>query len=134
MIDIETELFNTVATIVRNAHTGVYVTGSYNPSPSSFPCVSIVEIFNAVYRNTSTNVNEENHAAVTYEVNVYSNKQNGRKAECKAILNTVDVALANLGFTRRMAEPIPNMEDATVYRMLARYRAVVGSDSTIYRR
>lgn len=30
--------------------------------------------------------------------------------------------------------PVPNEEDATVYRMVARYRAIVSKNKTIYRR
>ena len=134
MIDIEFELFDLIAGKLREAYPGIYVTGVYERSPASFPCVSIVEISNTVYRNSSTNVEEEVHAAVTYEVNVYSNKKSGKKAQCKAIMQTADNAFAEIGFTRRMLEPIPNIEDATIYRLIGRYRAVVGKDSTIYRR
>lgn len=134
MIDIEFELYTYITTEVKKTYPNVFFTSKYNKSPASFPCVSIVEISNTVFRNSSTNTVEENHAAVTYEVNVYSNKSSGNKAECKAIMGAVDAAFGGIGFTRRMLEPIPNLEDATIYRMLGRYRAVVGSDSTIYRR
>ena len=134
MINAENEIFTDLATLLRTTYPGIYVTGERINIPPSFPCVSIVEISNAVYRNSSTNCVMENHAAVTYEVNVYSNKKSGKKAECKAIIGTIDERLAQLNFTRRMLEPIPNMEDATIYRMLGRYRAVIGTDKTIYRR
>jgi hypothetical protein len=134
MIDIESSVFSIVAQAVREKYPKIFMTGEYVMSPSSFPCVSLVEIDNAVYRNSSTNTVEENHAAVTYEVNVYSNKSTGKKAECKAIIGLIDTQLANLGFTRTMLEPIPNMDEATIYRMLGRYRAVVSKEHTIYRR
>ena len=134
MIDVENEIFSAVAEVVRAVYPNIYMTGEYVKSPSSFPCVSLVEISNAVYRNSSTTTVEENHAAVTYEVNVYSNKSKGKKAECREIMNVIDTKLAEIGFTRMMLEPVPNMEDATIYRMLGRYRAVVGADHTIYRR
>ena len=134
MIDIESSVFSIVAQAVREKYPKIFMTGEYVMSPSSFPCVSLVEIDNAVYRNSSTNTVEENHAAVTYEVNVYSNKSTGKKAECKAIIGLIDTQLANLGFTRTMLEPIPNMVEATIYRMLGRYRAVVSKEHTIYRR
>lgn len=134
MIDVESEVFSAVEAVVREAYPKVFMTGEYVKSPSSFPCVSLVEISNAVYRNSSTSTVEENHAAVTYEVNVYSNKSKGKKAECREIMNLIDTKLADIGFTRMMLEPVPNMEDATIYRLLSRYRAVVGKDHTIYRR
>lgn len=134
MIDVESEIFSAVEAVVREAYPKVFMTGEYVKSPSSFPCVSLVEISNAVYRNSSTTTVEENHAAVTYEVNVYSNKSKGKKAECREIMNVIDTKLGEIGFTRMMLEPVPNMEDATIYRLLSRYRAVVGKDHTIYRR
>ena len=69
-----------------------------------------------------------------FELNVYSNKTKGKKAECKAIAALVDSELARLGFTRTMLNPIPNMDDATIYRMLGRYTAKVSKENVIYRR
>lgn len=134
MIDVENEIFTSVASVLRESYEDIFITGEYVKSPPSFPCVSIVEVDNAVYRNSSTNTEEEVHSAVTYEVNIYSNKSSGKKSECRAIASLLDTKLANLGFTRMMLEPIPNLEDSTIYRLLGRYRAVVGKDHTIYRR
>ena len=72
--------------------------------------------------------------AVTYEVNVYSNKTSGKKAECKALAAFIDERLLELNFTRTMLEPVPNQDEATIYRMLGRYRAVISKNKTIYRR
>ena len=134
MIDIENELFNAVVERVRAIYPGVFMVGEYVKSPSSFPCVSMVEVDNATLRETQTSVGGENHATVMYEINVYSNKTRGKKAECKEIWAIIDDVLMSLNFTRIMLEPIPNLDDATIYRMLGRYRAVVSKDKTIYRR
>lgn len=134
MIDIEAEIFSEISAKVKETYPDIFITGEYVKSPSSFPCVSIVETSNAIYRNSSTTSVEENHAAVTYEVNVYSNKSKGKKAECRAIMSIIDTRMSEIGFTRMLLEPVPNLEDATIYRLLARYRAVVGIDHTIYRR
>ena len=75
----------------------------------------------------------ENHAGLMYEVNVYSNKT-GKKSECKSIFKMIDEEFASMGFTRILKEPIPNIEDATIYRMVGRYTAVVSTDKVIYRR
>lgn len=134
MIDIESELFSEVSAKVRQRFPGIYMTGEYVRSPSSFPCVSLVEVDNATFRNTQSNAGQENHAAVMYELNVYSNKAKGKKAECKEISAFIDEILMGLNFTRTMLEPIPNQAEATVYRMLGRYRAVIGRGNVIYRR
>jgi hypothetical protein len=134
MIDIETTLFNIIATAVRSEYPDAYVVGEYVKSPSRFPCVSIVEIDNMAYEKTQSSGSLENHADVSYEVNIYSNKTSGKKSECKAIASLIDNEFATLGFSRTMLQPIPNVDDATIYRMLGRYRGVVSKDNFVFRR
>lgn len=134
MIDIENELFTTISTDLRTTYTNIFITGEYVKSPPSFPCVSIIEADNQIYRNTRDTSNIENHVQVIYEVNVYSNKTTGKKSECKAIISQIDKQMARLGFTRTLLTPIPNELDATIYRMTARYRAIVSKENMIYRR
>lgn len=134
MIDIENEVFSTVATQVRATYPKIYMVGEYVKSPSQFPCVSLVEVDNQVYRNSRSSSEIENHAQIMYEVNVFTNDTKGKKAKCKEILGVVDDEMRKLGFTRTLLNPVPNEEDATIYRMVGRYRAIVGKDSTIYRR
>jgi hypothetical protein len=134
MINVENEIFNIIAKAVRNAYPGVYVVGEYVKSPAKFPHVSIVEIDNTAYEKTQTSGSLENHADMTYEVNIYSNKTSGKKSECKAVASLIDNEFATLGFSRTMLQPIPNVDDATIYRMLGRYRGVVSKDKVIFRR
>lgn len=134
MIDIEAEVFDIVSSDVRLKYPKVYMTGEYVKSPSSFPCVSLIETDNQVYRNTRDSGCIENHAQIQYEVNVYSNRTSGKKAECKEIISLIDSKMEKLGFTRTFMNPVPNEQDATIYRMIARYRAIVSKNKTIYRR
>lgn len=134
MINVENEIFNIIATALRNEYTDVCVVGEYVKSPSIFPCVSIVEMDNVAYERTQSSGSLENHADVTYEVNIYSNKTSGKKSECKAIASLLDNEFATLGFSRTMLQPIPNGDDATIYRMVGRYRGVVSQDFKVYRR
>ena len=134
MIDIETQVFNYVATRVRAVYPGIFITGEYVRSPNSFPCISIVETENEIDRNTRSADEIENYIRDFYEVSVYSNKKTGKKSECKEIIAEVDKHLKNLGFTRTMLSPVPNLEDASIYRMTARYRAIVSKNEVIYRR
>ena len=134
MIDIENEVFTAIARAVRTKYSDAYVVGEYVKSPSKFPCVSVVEIDNSAYDNTQTSGNFENHASVTYEVNIYSNKTSGKKSECKAIAALIDNEFATLGLSRTMLQPIPNVDDATIYRITGRYKGVVSKDKQIFRR
>ena len=134
MIDIESSVFNTVATKVREQFPDIYMVGEYVKSPSTFPAVSLVEMDNAVRTDTIDSGSNENHANVMYEVDVYSNKTTGKKSECKAIIALIDQEMLALGFVRVTLTPVPNMNDSTIYRMVGRYRATVSADNKIYRR
>lgn len=138
MIDIEDDVFDKVSEKVYTAFEkkcpNLLMTSEYVRSPSSFPFISLVEIDNATFRNTQSTDGNENHVAVTYELNVYSNKTSGKKAECKALAGFIDEILLGMNFTRTMLEPVPNQDEATIYRMLGRYRAVISKNKTIYRR
>lgn len=102
-------------------------------SPSKFPFVCIEETDNYSYLSTRDTGSNENHATVVFEVNAYSNRAAKRKSECKAIIAAVDEIMIGLGFTRNTKTPI-NLDDATKYRIFARYTAVVSKTNTIYRR
>ena len=134
MINIETEIFNDVSTKVRTSVPDIYMSGEYVKSPPSFPAVFLIEKDNAPVIETQTSTELENHANLMYEVDVYSNKKSGKKTECKKIIALIDKEMSALGFTRIMLQPIPNMDDATIYRMTARYRAIVSKDKVIFRR
>jgi hypothetical protein len=134
MIDCENEIFSKIADSVRTAFPSVFISGEYIKTPPKFPFVSLVEMSNTAYDRTQTSGSLENHASLMYEVNVYSNKTSGKKSECKAIATLIDNELATLGFSRTMLQPIPNMDDATIYRMTGRYTAVISKDKAIYRR
>ena len=134
MINCENEIFSVVAEAVKKVYPSAFISGEYVRTPSKFPFVSLIEMSNTAYDRTQTSGCLENHASVMYEVNVYSNKKSGKKSECKAIAALIDNELATLGFSRTMLQPIPNMDDATIYRMTGRYTAVVSKDKAIYRR
>lgn len=133
MIDVENLVFTKIATALREAYSDIYVVGEYVNAPSKFPAVYIIEMDNSVKRSTQSSGSLENHADVMYEVDVYSSKQKGKKAECKAIAALVDEKFMQMGFTRTFLQPIPNANDATIYRITGRYRAVVGKDNLVYR-
>ena len=134
MIDIENAIFTKVANELKAQYPDIYVTGEYVRTPPSFPCVSIEEKSNIPLTVTRTSSSNENHVALMYEVNIYSNKQAGRKTECKAVAQIADEAFERMGFTRSMLSPTPNLDDATIYRITGRYQAVADAKQVIYRR
>lgn len=134
MIDIENELFTEIATAVRAEFPGAYVTGEYVNAMSKFPAVYIMEQDNTVNKATRDTGGIENFADVMYQVDIFSNKNKGKKAECKAIASFIDGMFARFGFTRSFLNPVPNIDDGTIYRMTGRWLATVSKDNIIYRR
>lgn len=131
MIDPENIIFSTVATALRDKY-DVFVSGEYTDLPAKFPAVTIVQIDNAIVQRMRT-ANIENAVSVAMEVNVYTNTVGYKKSEAKDIMETVDDEFTKLGFARTMCNPVANLQDATIYRMVARYEATVDKDLWVYR-
>ena len=132
MIDIENEVYTKVSTVVKAVHSDVKTASVTILSPSELPFLCIEETDNFCYTESQTN-DLENHCVVTYELNVFSNKASGKKSQCKEILKTADEEMKSLGFSRITSTAIV-LDDATKYRLFARYQAVVSKDQVIYRR
>lgn len=132
---MEPELFTELATALRAAFPSpqIFVTGEIVSAPPQFPCASIVERANTTYTRTLDSSNKENHAAVMWQMDYYSNLTSGRKSQCKTIAAVVDNIMIAKNFVRTMLEPVDNA-GAGIYRITARYTAVVSNNKQIYRR
>ena len=122
MIDCENEVYTRIARVLRDKFPGINIAGEYVNAPSSFPHVSITQSDNSVVSEQMTGSAEM--AQVMFEINIYSNKADGRKTECKAIAKVIDDVMFRMNFKRMALTPIPNMEDATIYRIVDRYRTM----------
>ena len=131
MIDCENEVYTRIARVLRDKFPGINIAGEYVNAPSSFPHVSITQSDNSVVSEQMTGSAEM--AQVMFEINIYSNKADGRKTECKSIAKVIDDVMFKMNFKRIALTPIPNMEDATIYRIVARYR-VMTDGTYFYRR
>lgn len=135
MINIESEVFSTVATALRDEITGIFVSGEAIAAPSSFPAVTLVEQDNSTYQRSLDSSGSEKHAVVMYEANAYSNLGSGKKKQTRAIMAIIDDEMQDMGFVRIGSSPaeVPNA-DKTIYRMVARYRATVSKDKVVRKR
>ena len=131
MIDLENDIFDYVADALRTTFNGIDVKSEYTEMPAAFPHVSIVEADNRVLQQMRTDV-IENGVSVMYEVGIYSNKAAAKKSEAKAIASKVDELFTGIGFTRTFRQQVPNLKDATIYRIVCRYEAVVDKNFAIY--
>jgi hypothetical protein len=133
LIDIESFLFSRIAGVLRASYEGIFVSGEYVDSPAKFPAVTIVESDNSVLQKMRTAApNLENAVSLMYEVNIYTNTEGFKKSEAKDILETVDSEFSKLGFTRTMSNPISNLQDAKIFRIVVRYEGVADKDFRIY--
>lgn len=130
MIDIEGIVYTTVHDAIKAEFPDCVVSDTPPEATAKFPFVSIQETGNRTYRKSQDNAATEHHAIVVYDINVYSDRQIGRKQECKAILDIADTEMQNMLFTRIMKGELPNV-NRTIMRMHGRYEAVVEEPETI---
>ena len=131
MIDCEAKVFQACADAFRAAYPNGFIAGEYVAQPPQFPAVSVVEMDNNVDERAMDNGNIENAVNVMYQIDVYSNLNKGKKAQAKAIVALIDEVLAKYRFVRTFCNPIQNMNDATIYRMTARYRRRITDTETM---
>lgn len=134
MLDFLNEIFTAVATDVRTAHPGATVTGEYTRKPSKFPCVTLDEIENVTVSTLVDSSDEEKFAGLIYRLQVFSNRQSGKKAEARAIFATADTVMRGLGFQRITYTNTPEIYESTIYSIQATYEAVIDSKGVTYKR
>ena len=134
MIDYLNEIFTAVATSLRKGHAGITVTGEYTRMPSKFPAVTLDEIENVTVDELEDSSAAEQYSALTYRLQIFSNKQSGKKAEARSIFATADRVMCGLGFRRITYTTTPEIYESTIYSITATYEAIADADGVIYRR
>lgn len=129
MIDNENEVVQAVKTALLTDYPNMPVYSITTLAPETFPCVCVEMMDNYTYKPARTTSAVENMAQVMYEVNVYSNKTTGKKAEAKAIFDIIDTTLTGLFYTREYTRPV-NMDNGTAYRLIGRYKGIISKKIT----
>jgi len=132
MIDYANTVFTTVAEAVRDKHAGATVIGEYTRKPSKFPTVTLDETQNIMVDRLEDSSNEEKFAGVAYRLQVFSNKQNGKKTEAREIFATADAEMRRMGVRRVSYTTTPEIYKSTVYEITAIYEAIVSWDGFVY--
>ncbi len=135
MIDVENIVYSKVRMAVKSKYPKAFTESTYVNRASSFPCVSLVEMDNAIYRKTQDLSGRENHAELVYECNIYT-EGTGRKQQAKAIAKIVDDTMSAMNFTRIFAHPTPNIE-RTIFRYTLRFIGIASEgvkvgDNTVF--
>lgn len=123
MHDCENEVYTRVASALRTEFPGIDIASTYVPSPSKFPHVSIEMTNNDILRMLQASDEHENFSRVVFDINIYSNDPSEKKSICKKIANKLDEVMFKMNFSRIYCKPMHNLEDMSIYRIVARYRA-----------
>lgn len=119
MIDIEFAVVGRVFDAFENAYPGGSCSSMPNSDkPPTFPHLNMMEADSYFYGPVLE------AETVVFDVNVYSNKANGSKQECKAIMQLVDETMNGFGAWERVFCNQTLNADNRIYRMTARYRGV----------
>lgn len=131
MIEMSNEIFNDVATDLRSAFDGIKVIGEYVATPSEFPTVTIDETQNYPVHLDSAVLNK--YAAVSYRVQVFSNKKPGKREEARKIYDRLDEKLQSMGLYAVTYSTTPAIYNSEIYCITATYNAVVDRTGMVYR-
>lgn len=134
MNDFENEIFTDFAKTVRKEHPGTTVIGEYVRRPSKFPATTLDEYQNVMIDNLMDSSQEEKFSGIGYRLQVFSNKQSGKKAEAKAIFATADKKLCSMGLRRKTYSTTPEIYESTIYSISATYEAVIDENGVVYKR
>ena len=134
MNDFLNEIFTLVAKKLRSAYADIFVTGEYTRQPSKFPAVTLDEIENVAVEELLDSSRQEKYSALTYRLQVFSNRESGKKAEARKIFATADQEMRQLGFRRISYTTTPEIYESTIYSITATYEAIVGTDGVMYKR
>lgn len=133
MIDVQAELYTIGRQAIVEAFPDVEVSSTAVLKPEHIPFVTIIEQDNSTFYRTSDSENIENHAEVMIEVQAWT-EGNDKQSKCRSIMNVIDEAYGKIGLRRLMLSPVTNYNETQLYRMVARYRAVISKEKQIYRR
>lgn len=131
MISFDNEIFNAVAKHLRSLYKGIQVKGEYVKIPAKFPLVTIDEISNVPVHLDSAKVNK--YAEVVYRVQVFSNLENGKRAQAREIYSVVDSKLMELGLFAKTYTSTPTIYNSEIYSITATFGGVIGENGVIYR-
>ena len=125
MVDIEKTVFNEVYDAVTAEYANADIATHYVNRPSSFPHVQLYEESSTTSRSGMNLTGMECFSNLVYHFEIFDNDLDGKgKETCKAILAIIDTVMRRLGFRRTYCSPVPNYDDASIYRYVVRYSKI----------
>lgn len=129
MIDISSEVFNLVATMLRTEFEGIQVVGENTALPSKFPCVTIEETNNIpIERDSARTVK---FAELQYTVQIFSNKSVGKRIEARSIHEKINDLLIETGMKQVTYYVKSDMYQDDIYQITTNYTCIVDNEQRI---
>lgn len=132
--DVEQIIYNGCKNYVGS---GVNFYISIEALPRRFPLVLLYESSNTPYLAGVDSSRREKYAVLEYTAEVFTNDAAGKKKRCRTIMARVCEYFCGeegLGFTRTFCKPVLNTAEPNIYRMTARFEAVLDRRGTLYRK
>lgn len=118
MVDCEAEVLTRVQEAVQAVYSNCTVKSEYPRNIKSFPHIYLVLSDNPI--NTRRTSDTE-YALPMFTIEIYTMGQ-GKRAEAKGIASVVDDTMYSMNFERISQTEVPNLEDATINRLVLRYQ------------
>lgn len=104
----------------------------YDRNSTQFPHVTIAEKGN-IFADKELD-NQEKHSSLVFDINIYDNSKN-RMEICSTLALVVNQYMSEtMGFNRVVSEPMPNLLDATIYRVFQRYDCIIDNETGLITR
>ena len=85
MVDCENEVYTMIADELRRNFSNLDISSTYVSAPAKFPHVSIEMVDNTIMAKTMDSGDYE-VAITVFEINIYSNKANGKRLSVRRLL------------------------------------------------
>lgn len=123
--NVENEIFNACTDTLQAFDPEVDTISSQEDIPERIPCVSIFEVSNLPHERSRVTRHPETHSFIDYQVDIYTNDVNGKKARAQGYRDVIAEFFNRHGFARTVCSPVPNYANPAVYRITMRFSAII---------
>lgn len=125
MKDETTNVFDAVYNAVIAVFPTADLSTHYVNQPASFPHVQLWDESNTTPRTGMNLSGDECFSNIVIHFEVFDNMLDGEGVEnVKKIFSLIDPVMRLQGYRRTYYAPVPNYDDASVYREIARYSKI----------
>lgn len=125
MTDIEAKIFNDIYDAVTAQYPSADFATHYVNQPSCFPHIQVWDESNTVSRRGMNLSGDECFSNIVFHLELFDNMLDGEgKENVDSILAIIDPVMRLNGFRRTYNAPVPNFDDASVYRRVVRYSKI----------